>query len=209
VEGQITPGRDRTAIQNFGRELVEDSPLSERVSGPITQPSKLGAEIKSLVRGIRGTSDDAYAAGKRALRTDVKPSEGTAIVRNKSFFDKEASPSSIAAGKAAERATRDAVKQAVPATRPLLRKQGDAMDAAQVLEAMGVRDGARDSMSFTGAMGLSGQTPMLGVLMQVLRNSQLPLGHLVNRTGGAMSRNANGAGQGIAGLVRMLQSHED
>jgi hypothetical protein len=220
VEGQMTPGRDRTAIQNFGRELVKDSPLSARTgSTDITNPN-IETALERIAReamnqgksagqaaGTTGPSASYASSRPRALRTDVKPSEGMAVVRNKSFYNKDASDSSLAAGKTTERAVRDAVKQTVPAAAPFLKRQGNAIDASKVLEAMGVRDGARDSVSLTGAAGFASKTPMLGVLMQVLRNSQLPLGHLANKTGGAMQRNADSPG--IAALVRMLQSHED
>lgn len=219
VEGQITPGRDRTAIQNFGRELVKDSPLSARTgSTDLTNPTlevaleRIAREAMNqgksagAVAGKTGPSASYASSRPRALRTDVKPSEGTAIVRNKSFFDKDASASSMAAGKTTERAVRDAVKQAVPATRPILRRQGDAMDAAQVLDAMATREGARDALGLTGAIGFSGSNPVLGLVAQILRNNQLRAGHLANTAGGAMQRNADSPG--IAALVRAFQNED-
>lgn len=227
VENQITPGRDRSAIQNFGRELMEDSPLSARTgSTPVADPSLETSLIRILnearnmgkpplrAAGTTGPSASFGSGSPRALRSDVSPAEGLKIARAKSFFDKDASGASVAAGKATERALRDSVKQAVPEAAPLLQRQGQALDAAKVLEDMAVRTGNRDAMSLPGIVGAApelaaGKLPILGMLAQFMRNNQMKVGRAAYKYGPKMQRGAAPTGESVrAALMALLSSEE-
>jgi hypothetical protein len=154
TEKQMLPGQDRTAIQNTGRELVEDSPLSRA-----RHPSEL------IPRG---------SSRPRVLRSDVTPSEGMEMVRTRSYFDPTASGGRVAAGKTIERAVRDAIKARVPPARPMLSRQGRAIDATEALDAAGVAAGKRDTLGgFAQTMGAVNARPTIGLLMQLLKEGQL------------------------------------
>lgn len=227
VENQITPGRDRTAIQNFGRELIEDSPLSARTGETaLADPSLETALVRILnearnmgkpalrAQGTTGPSASFRSGQPRALRTDVSPAEGLKIARAKSFFDKDASGASVAAGKATERALRDSVKQAVPEAAPLLQRQGQALDAAKVLEDMAVRTGNRDAMSLPGIVGAApalaqGKVPILGMLSQFMRNNQMKVGHAAYKYGPKMQRGAAPTGEAVRAALMALMTNEE
>ena len=214
IEKQMLPGKDRVAVQNVGKEVVEDSPLSRSTFTPRpaetleaglargTQEAMTIAKNagKSAPRGPGGSQfTDAggafpKSARPRELRTDVKPSQGVEIVRTKSFYDPTSTGGQIAGGKAIERAVRDAVKQAVPETRAPLAIQGRAMDAQRLLERGEHLGQNRDTLGgFAQTMALSGN--IRGLLAQLLKESQLRFG-----AGGAprIAAGLDRAGQGIA-----------
>lgn len=206
VERQITPGRDRSAIQNLGREVVEDSPLSQRVAST-TRPSPNPTPQPGLnSRPLGAPSTPEPGARPRALRANIKPSEGAEIVRSKSFYDKDASGASIAGGKAVERAVRDSIKETVPASREPLMTQGRAMDAERLLDRAAWRDGNRDSMpGGMGAIaGIANGRPLLGLIMQALKEGQLTAGLAAPGAGQSMQRIAPAVSHGDQS-VRLLQ----
>jgi hypothetical protein len=185
VERQALPRQDRTAIQNVGRELVEDSPLSRA-----TTPAE---------RARRHLS-----SRPRVLRSDVAPSEGLEIVRNKSFFDKDAKVGAIQGGKAIERAVRNGIKQAVPETRPLLREQGLAMDARESLDRANWRDANRDQIGMGGMLGVANGRPIIGALLQLLKENQLRGGLAAGRTGRGIQQGAQRTGEELQQLIAAL-----
>lgn len=217
VEKQMTPGQDRAAIQNFGRELMTDSPLSkpgapspdptsptleEALIRILNEARNLGRKMPSPAT-VTGPSASYGSGAARVLRDDISPAEGLSIVRAKSFFNKDASGASIAAGKTAERAVRDGVKKSVPAARPLLRRQGRAMDAEQVLAQMAVREGNRDAVGLpafvtAGPEIAAGKVPLLGLLSQLLREGQFAAGHAAHKLGKAADP--------VSRLLALLQS---
>ena len=230
IENQIAPGRDRTAVQNFGREIVEDSPLSQSTFRP-RAPETLEA---GLVRGTREGLTMAENAGRkgprgpesqftdvgasypqssrpRALRANVRPSEGIAMMRSKSFFDPEASGGNVAAGKTVEKAVRDSVKAAVPETVPLLRDQGRALDARTILDRAAWRDANRDQVGMGGMLGVTGGRSMVGLLLQALKEGQLGAGLAAGKYGPKITR----AGQSVdpkllaAAIQSLLQGAPD
>jgi hypothetical protein len=227
VENQITPGRDRTAIQNFGRELMTDSPLSARTGEAAVADPSLETSLMRILNearnmgkpalratGTTGPSASFGSGSPRALRADVTPAEGLKIARAKSFFDKDASGASVAAGKATERALRDSVKQAVPEAAPLLRRQGQALDAAKVLEDMAVRTGNRDAMSLPGIVGAApslaqGKVPLLGMLSQFMRNNQMKVGHAAYKYGPKMQRGAAPTGEAVRAALMALMTNDE
>jgi hypothetical protein len=224
VEKQILPGRDRAAIQGVGRELIEDSPLS-RSTASAAAPETLE---EGLARGTReamaiqanrakpllrdGAQHQFASQGgafpqssrPRALRTDVKPSEALEMVRTKSFFNKDASGGQIAGGKAVERAVRDGVKQAVPATRPLLQQQGRAMDARELLDRATWRDANRDAIGLGGIAGVANGRPLIGALLQMVKANQLSAGLAAGRLGPQIQRGAPVSGESLAAAIRAL-----
>lgn len=280
VERQILPGRDRAAIQNVGRELVNDSPLSQSTASsrmietleeglargarealaierhsPIpavtTQRPRLvnpnlqrvqndrartaimrDVDPQSEMAGLlqRGSGDEPGRAARtltgpqntrhagsgsqysaessrpRALRANVRPSEGAEIVRSKSFYDKDASGGQIAGGKAVERAVRDAIKESVPATRQPLMTQGRAMDAERLLDRSAWRDSNRDSMpGGMGAIaGFANGRPLTGLLLQALKEGQLKAGLAAPRVGRAL-KGTSGPVSKLDQLIRLAQ----
>jgi hypothetical protein len=209
VEKQVLPGKDRGAIQNVGREVVEDSPLSQYTSStarPSPKRQDFNAKWDDTAKPARSWADGpAPEAGARprALRANIKPSEGAEIVRTKSFYDKDASGGTIAGGKAVERAVRDSIKEAVPATRKPLMTQGRAMDAERLLDRSSWRDANRDSMpGGMGAIaGLANGRPVMGLLLHALKEGQFAAGMAAPKVGGAISR-ASGPVSQLDQLVR-------
>lgn len=226
IDKQITPGQDRAAVQAFGKELVKDSPLSQRIGPPYDRTSptpelqlqrilelamKDGKQRTFRAPGVSGPSSSYEPMGTnaRALRTDVSPSEARSIVRAKSFFNKDASGASIAAGKETERAVRDGIKRAVPNAAPLLRRQGNAMDAEKVLEDMATRTANRDQISLPGIVGAApdiaaGKLPIAGLLTHWLRNNQLRAGHAAYKYGPKITRSAPVSGESVRALLMAL-----
>jgi hypothetical protein len=209
VEKQITPGKDRAAIQNLGREVVEDSPLSQNVGSTTPkQPPPASINRPSLTQPSLnrpwGTPKVEPSSRPRALRANVKPSEGAEIVRSKSFFDKDASGGSIAGGKAIERAIRDSIKETVPATRQPLMTQGRAMDAERLLDRASWRDANRDSMpGGMGAIaGIANGRPLVGMLLQALKEGQLKAGLAAPRYGARLQ----GAGKMVSELDQLVRA---
>ena len=231
VERQILPGRDRAAIQNVAKELVEDSPLSRSTFVP---PPAETLE-QGLARGARSAMTEAANAGKprladprgiktqfsdiggpfpqssrpRALRVDVKPTEALTTLRERSFFDPTATGGQLAGGRTIERAVRDAVKQAVPeASRPLLR-QGRAMDAARLLDRGEHLAGNRDTLGgFAQTVGAASGRSLTGLLMQALKEGQLRLGVHAPKIGAAIQAGGRLTPQTVRLLKLMATSHD-
>jgi len=223
IEKQALPARDRTAVQNVGKELVEDSPLSRSTYRP-PKPETLEAglargvnERMAIARNARQAHLKTDAKSQftdpggayprsvrpRELRTDVKPSEGMEIVRTKSFFDPGASGGQVAGGKAIERAVRDATKAAVPATRAPLLVQGRAMDAQRLLDRGEWLAGNRDTMGgLSQIMGATSGRGMVGLLMQMLKEGQLRAGIAAPGVGRAIAR----TGEAVPLVTRSLLS---
>lgn len=216
VEKQILPGKDRAAIQGVGREVVEDSPLSQQVESTTRpSPKKSGFATKwddtaKPSRSFEAPPPAEPGARPRALRAGIRPSEGADIVRSKSFYDKDASGGTIAGGKAVERAIRDAIKESVPAAREPLMTQGRAIDAERLLDRSAWRDANRDAApGGMGAIaGIANGRPLLGLIMQGLKEGQLAAGLAAPKVGASMQR-AGGPVSHIDQLIRaMLLSQE-
>ncbi len=224
VEKQILPGKDRAAIQNVGRELVEDSPLSRSTyQAPAAETLEEG-----LARGARTGATMAENAGRRTpspggqaqftdsggafpqssrpreLRTDVKPSEALELVRNKSFYDPTATGGQLAGGKAIESAVRDGVKATVSDTVPLLRDQGRAMDARSALDRGAWRDANRDQIGMGGMLGVANGRPIIGALLQLLKENQLRAGLAAGRTGRGIQQGAQRTGEELQQIIAAL-----
>lgn len=172
---------DVAVIRAKANELLTDSPLSEDVVNTVMQPSPSGLVDqygKPVMVPTQVTS--------RALRTDVMPDEALAIGRASSKWGNkkqwgEQKSASKEADKAVERATRDATKAAVPEAKPLLQKQGQAIQAREALGRKEFREANREPVSpfdvTTAAAEIgTGRLPVLSVARHVLRENKLRLG---------------------------------
>lgn len=195
VERQALPGSDRAAVKATAREVVEDSPLSTDVV------TKVEKDVPSAILDASGrpmTRKVVENIKTRALRQDVTPSEGMDIARMTSALSTKRSWGSEAghvgaktAEKTIERAVRDAVKHAVPEARPLLQQQGRAMDARTLLDRANWRDANRDQIGMGGMLGVAHGRPLLGALLQLVKENQFRTGLAAGRYGPAIRRNAN------------------
>lgn len=147
VENTIDPGPARASINNYVTRIKDDSPLSQ------------------------------WDRGTRVFRNDIKPSRGLQIERAKSYFDPAAGAGDRAAGRTVERAVRDAVKEAVPETAPILRAQGNAIDARNVLESMALRNLTSQPLGGASGLAVVSGNPGTGALLQFLRRTELGSAH--------------------------------
>jgi hypothetical protein len=183
--------------------------LLRRAAGE--QPGKPGTTLRAPGQSQHADAGGAFpqSSRPRELRTDVKPSEGLSMVRSKSFWDKDASGGTVAGGKAIERAVRDGVKQAVPATKPLLRQQGLAMDAVPLLDHGELLAGSRDTLGgFAQAVGAAngGGGLLRGILMRMLKEGQLKAGIAAPGVGRAIERTGRITPDLVRGLLGSLMS---
>lgn len=122
----------------------------------------------------------------RVLRTDVMADEALDRARATGQWDTkkawgEQKGAQLESSKAVERAQRDAVKTAIPETRPILQQQSQALTAINALDRMAQRTGNRDALSLPGAVVAAGEIaggkmPILGVAAHWLRNNQMKAG---------------------------------
>lgn len=135
----------------------------------------------------------------RALRTDVMADEALESARASSKWTTrkqwgEQKGTRIEAGKAVERAQRDAVKEAIPEARPVLAQQGQAIRAAETLDRMQFRAGNRDAVSLPAhvvAAGeiATGRVPLMAFAANWLRNNQMKAGMAADALSKAIQRN--------------------
>jgi hypothetical protein len=190
---QGLPADDVALIRSKAAELLNDSPLSESVTGP-------GARASTMAERMAGAPEQQPATvTTRQLRTDVSPTEALELARGggrwgnrKSWGEQKGA--SREASKAVERAERDSVKAAVPETRPLLRTQGRAIQSREVLDRMKFREANREPVSpfdvTTGAVEVaSGGMPVLAVARHLLRENKLKLGIWAKRLEDAVTAN--------------------
>jgi hypothetical protein len=122
----------------------------------------------------------------RALRASTPAAETLDSARASSQWNTkkawgEQKGATMEAGKAVERAQRDAVKAAVPEAADLLKTQSQAIPAKNVLDRMAQRTANRDALSLPGLVGAApavaaGKVPLLGLAAQWLRNNQMKAG---------------------------------
>lgn len=208
VERQALPGADRRAIQSTAKEVVEDSPLSRTVV------EKVEKEVPSQILDDSGrpfTTKVIEEIKRRQMRPDVTPSEGMDIARmtsnlstKRAWGSEAGAVGAKAAEKTIERATRDSVKAAVPEVRPLLQQQGRAMDARTLLDRATWRDANRDAIGMGGIAGVANGRPLIGALLQLIKEKQLDAGLAVGRLGPRIMRNAPATGDTLQAAVRAL-----
>jgi hypothetical protein len=96
------------------------------------------------------------------------------------------------------------VKHVNPAARPMLSDQGRAMDARTLLDRSNWRDASRDQIGMGGIMGIGSGRPILGALMQLVKEKQLQTGLAAARVGPRISRNAQKTGQELQLMLQAL-----
>lgn len=190
---QGLPSDDVAIIRHKAKELLDASPLSEDVATMRLRDSPSG-----LVDPSGRPAQVEVAETTRALRTDVAPDEALEIARGSSRWSTrkkwgEQKGAATEADKAVERASRDAVKTAVPETKPLLARQGQAIETRNVLDRMAFREANREPVSpfdvMTGAVEMShGNAPVLSMGRAWLRDNKLKAGIWAKRLEKALDR---------------------
>ncbi len=177
---QGLPADDVATIRSKAAELFDTSPLSEDVTTAGTKAAPMGDQMAG------GPKTVPAQVTTRELRTDVMPDEALELARGGGRWGNrkqwgEQKGAAVEANKAVERAERDAVKAAVPETKPLLREQGQAIESKKVLDRMQFREANREPVSpfdiTTAAveMGTTG-VPVMGIARHFLRGNKLKMG---------------------------------
>ncbi len=182
---QGLPADDVTTIRSAAKEVL-DSSLGE--DAVVLVPGKGPGSVGGLKPEIVG----------RAPRTDMEAREALESARASSRWQTrkqwgEQKGARTEAVKAVERAERDAVKAAVPEAVPLLRREGQAIQAGKVLDRMAQRAANRDAVSLPAhviAAGeiAAGRAPILAWAANWLRNNQLKAGIYADRLAKAIER---------------------
>jgi hypothetical protein len=180
---QAIPADDISALKSEMSKFMESSPLTETVvvkdaAGKILV-DRAGNPITMRVPRTDVMADEALATGRATSKWSTRRQWG------------EQKGTGIEANKAAERATRDAAKNAVPELKPILRNEGLAIKARELLNRMAVREGNRDVLGLPQVVAAapalaSGQVPKFGLVMQFYRQNQLRLGIMGDRLGKAI-----------------------
>jgi hypothetical protein len=176
---QGLPAADVASIRNAAAEVLEGS---------------MGKDVVTMVQAPHPTLVNPNGQPimvlqpqtTRALRTDIMADEALDRARATSRWDTrkswgEQKGATMEASKAVERAQRDSMKAAVPEAAPLLRTQGQAINAITALDRMAQRTANRDALSLPGAVVAgaelaAGKAPILGMAAQWLRNNQMKAG---------------------------------
>jgi hypothetical protein len=217
AQGKIAPGGDPAAVASVGDDVLR-GPLAEDVVTTSMGPSPSG-----LVDEFGKPFQVPIEKTTRALRTNVTPTEGLTAARAQGRWGNRKSWGELKGAeqegsKAAERAVRDSVKEAVPAARPILQEQGDALKAFPVLDRMAMREANRDQISLpawvmAAGSGTPGARTALAALANYVRNNQLQMGMKAPAVGQALMQGAGRTGA-ISGealraaLIAMLQGQD-
>jgi hypothetical protein len=189
---QGLPAQDVGIIRNAAAEVLQ-SGLGEDVVKmvPKPHPTLVGPNGQPLTVMVPETT--------RALRTDVMADEALTRARANSKWDSrkgwgEQKGAQMEASKAVERAERDAVKAAVPEARPILQKQGQAIQTAKVLDRAEFRASNRDAVSLPAHVVAAGEIatgrfPVMAFAANWLRNNQLKAGIWADDLEKAIQRN--------------------
>lgn len=178
---QGLPADDVAAIRTAAKELVDASPMGETVTKTVMKPSPSGlvdAHGKPVMVATKQTS--------RALRAEMPADEALETARGSSRWGTrkawgEQKGATTEAKKAVERGARDAVKKAIPETKPVLKREGQAIQAKRVLDRKAFREGNRDAVSLPAHVIAAGEiargkVPVLAFAANWLRNNQLKAG---------------------------------
>jgi hypothetical protein len=180
------------------------------LEGPLAQTVRVEKPVPGLARTVEGpvglqSEQATRMTPQRAMRANVTPQEGLEIARATGRWNNrkawgELKGAEQESSKTVERAIRDSVKEAVPAAKPLLQKQGEALMLRPILDRMKLRQSNRDVVGLpawvtAGPEIAAGKPPILSMLAQGLRNSQLPLGYALQDIGQFLGRNAGTAGE--------------
>jgi hypothetical protein len=144
-----------------------------------------------------------YPSGRvavtRAPRRDMTAAESLDAARRSSQWGNrkawgEQKGAATEASKAVERADRDAVKQAVPQSRPVFQRQGQAIQSKKVFNRGEFRQANRDTLGmptiFAGAQEVThGKAPFVAMAAEFLRRNQVKMGVWADRLASALQRN--------------------
>jgi len=135
----------------------------------------------------------------RALRSNVPAAEALDSARASSAWATrrnwgELKGASVESAKAVERGQRDAVKAAVPASRPHFAEMAKAIKARDILQRMNFRQGNRDVVGLPShviAAGeiVRGRPPVMALAANWLRDNQLRAGIWADQLGNAIKNN--------------------
>lgn len=184
---QGLPAKDVATIRSKAKELIEQSEFGEDVTSTVMQPSPsglLGPNGQPVQVPVQVTS--------RQLRADMPAREALEKARATSRWETrkaygEMKGAEVESSKAVERGARDAVKAAVPEAKPILQRQGQAIDAREALDRMQQRTANRETLSLPGLVGASA-SKTLGAAAQWLRNNQLKAGRYAKTLSEAIQR---------------------
>jgi hypothetical protein len=181
---QGLPAADVATIRNAAAEVLEGSMGTDVVTMvPGPHPTLVGPNGQPITVLQPQTT--------RVHRTDIMADEALERARKTSQWETrkaygEQKGAQMESAKAVERAQRDAVKIAVPETKPILQQQSQALTAINALDRMAQRAGNRDALSLAGAVVgagevAAGQAPKLAFAAQWLRNNQMKAGVWANK----------------------------
>jgi hypothetical protein len=174
------------AVAAYADELLQESPLGETVTQTVMRPPAMG----SLMAGQ--TASVPTPVTTRALRPDVPAQEALEMARETSRFRTgrqwgEQKGVVMEATKTAERAVRDAVKDALPEIRTPLQREGMAILAKQVIDRRALMEANRDVVSLPGLVGLN-VNAVVGFAAHWLRNNQRQAGIWADQLSKAVAR---------------------
>ncbi len=187
---QGLPAQDVATLRNAAAEVLQSGLGKDVVTMvPKPHPTLVGANGKPLTVLVPETT--------RALRTDVGAQEALERARATSRWDTrkawgEQKGAATEASKAIERAERDALKAAVPEARPILQREGQAIQARETLDRMAFRAANRDALSLPAHVVAAGEiaagsVPKLAFAANWLRNNQLKAGIWADRLSKAIT----------------------
>lgn len=170
----------------MGRDVVTATTTMQpsQVLGPNGRPFMVPVTTHQTTRALRGAvpADEALDSARASSRWSTRKSWG------------EQKGAQTEASKAVERAQRDAVKAAVPQSKPVFAEYSKAIQARDALERMGFRQGNRDVLSLPATvMGAgevaAGKVPIMAAAVNWLRNNQLKAGMWSDALGNAIRNN--------------------
>ena len=188
---QGLPAADVAALRNAQAQLLE-GPMGTDVVTMVSRPHPTlvdpqGNPIMVLVPDV-----------SRELRQTVPAAEALQSARASSQWSTrkqwgEMKGVEKETRKAVERGQRDAVKEAVPESRALLKEEANALHAAEILDRMGFRTANRDVISLPAWVAAapavaSGKPPILAMAANWLRNNQMKAGIYANDLSRAIER---------------------
>ena len=190
---QGLPAADVAIIRGKAAELLADSRLAKDVTTTATKPTSVATRMGG------GPATKTVKVKGRELRDDMRAEEALETARATSRWSTrkaygEMKGAATEAEKAAERGSRDAVKAGVPAAKPILRRESQAILAKKVLDRKAFREANRDPLGLPAhvmAAGeiASGRPPIMAIATNLLRDKSLQLGIWADRLASAMKRN--------------------
>jgi hypothetical protein len=166
------------SLDNAMKELVR-GPMGEDVAQMVSKPSAI---LDSAGKPVMTQVEETV----RKLRDEVPAKEALESARSSSKWQTrrawgEQKGANTEAAKAVERAQRDAVKAAVPEAAPILRRQGQAIQAKEAMDRMAFREanrepaglGAQVTMAAGAAAGAGAGAGVMAMALEVIRSGKL------------------------------------